>query len=301
MGVVIICQNAKQRVALIDSLRAFDLPMVGVYDANSVYDAKFDDGLIWLVDVDYDERLSRFIAQKKPAQVLVGLLPAPFLADASYGKWQRRLGEKLGIWEPQIACAHRDTWRYVVLLGASMGGIDAVKLFLDHLPADLPISLIIAHHFDANMLHTLPRLITRHNNWRCEVATVSQRLAAGRALVIPIKNEVHFDGLSRVIVKSSPWVGEYKPNIGRILKNLADVHDDAFIGILFSGMGDDGTQHLAELDGTCQLWAQSPESCQSPSQPKALIDSGRCDFIGDPVALATQLTAFIKDYHETGL
>lgn len=295
MRIIIVCDDKKQRVALVDSARAFDLTVVGVCDSQSVYSVNAESGLTWLVDVDVDDNLAAFIEQTAPACVLMGLLPAPFLSEVkAYEKWQRRLGEKLGIWTPKIASDAPRQWRYVVLLGASMGGVDAIKAFLDALPATLPITLVIAHHFDDKMLGNLPRLLARHNDWDCRILTISQRLSAGSALIVPTTHKVVFDGLSRAIVQDTPWAGEYRPNIGEILRNLCEIHDERFIAIIFSGMGADGSQYLKDLGAhKSQLWAQDPATCGSPSQPQALIDSGHCDFVGDVQALAMRLTNIV--------
>ena len=61
-------------------------------------------------------------------------------------------------------------------------------------------------------------------------------------------------------------------------------------------MGNDGTQYLDLIqDNDSQLWAQEPSLSACPSQPQAIIDSGYCQFVGSPTALAEKLTEYITE------
>ena len=177
-----------------------------------------------------------------------------------------------------------------------MGGPSAVKEFLDHLSPVLPVSILLAHHFNQTMISTLPRILNRHNEWRCQLITSSQRLRAGQCLIVPIDKQIVCDSTGRIILLDQAWEGDYKPAIGQILKNTSDVYGSELINIIFSGMGNDGTQYLDLIqDNDSQLWAQDPSLSTCPSQPQAIIDSGYCQFVGSPTALAERLTDYIAE------
>lgn len=145
------------------------------------------------------------------------------------------------------------------------------------------------------MIHTLPRLLSRHNDWRCQVVSTSQRLQTGHCLIAPIEQQIVCNSTGRVILLPEPWAGEYKPEIGQLLKNTSDVFGNELIGIIFSGMGHDGSQYLEQtLDNHSQLWAQDPNHSACPSQPQAIIDSGHCQFVGTPEQLAQRLTDMVN-------
>ena len=92
------------------------------------------------------------------------------------------------------------------------------------------------------------------------------------------------------------WSGEYKPAIGQLLKNTSDVYGNELINIIFSGMGNDGSQYLDLIqDNNSQLWAQDPSLSACASQPQAIIDSGYCGFVGSPKELAKKLTDYIGE------
>ena len=307
--VLVMAEDHRQRLAFSDTVRSCGFTLVGCVsraqwqEKSELSNVAVD---IWLIDSDYDDSVATATIASKSAAVLVGFSQAPYLNEAQqYGKWQRKLKRKLAkllalptlIDTPEYKGDDTErSWQYVVFLGASMGGPSAVKEFLDNVPATLPICILLAHHFNQAMIGTLPRILNRHNDWRCEVIASSQRLRAGHCLIAPIDKQIVCDSAGRVILLDQAWSGEYKPAIGQILKNTSDVYGGELINIIFSGMGNDGSQYLDLIeDNNSQLWAQDPGLSACPSQPQAVIDSGYCDFVGSPADLAKKLTDYISE------
>lgn len=301
MQFAIVADNQKQSLALAEVVDKLGFFVVATFKAQELGTAPLPKKCTWLIDTDdYNETLQNAIAQSDPVFMLMGFNDAPYKASGDvYERWQRivmrRLSELLHLSMPPRAVAPKNTpWRYVLFLGASMGGPDALKQFLDRLRSDLPLAILLAHHYDSQMLGGLPKILTRHNHWRCKVITTSQKLQSGTCLVVPTDQQIVCDSTGRIILMDKPWVGTYRPNIGTLLKNASEVFASQLYAIIFSGMGDDGSQFAKELPvNGSTLWAQDPTTCQSPSQPKAFIDSGVCQFIGSPVALADRLNALL--------
>ena len=299
--VLVIAESQHQRLAFSETVRSCGFTLIDcVSRAQMRHYAQVD---IWLVDSVYDDHVANAIAGSNSSAVLVGFSQAPYLNEAQhYAKWQRKLKRKLAqilampaLIESPVYNSSIEPWRYVVFLGASMGGPSAVKAFLDNLSPTLPICLLLAHHFNSNMMETLPRILTRHNDWQCQIISITQQLKSGYCLIAPIEQQIICDSEGRVILSEQPWHGEYKPAIGQLLKNASDVYGSELVSIVFSGMGCDGSQYLDTLqDNHSQLWAQDPSLSTCSSQPQAIIDSGYCQFIGSPEALAQKLTDYVN-------
>lgn len=305
--VLVVAEDHHQRMAFSDTVRSCGFILVDCVTRAQLntkfelYEAPID---IWLIDSDYDDGVATATTVSQSIGVLVGFSQAPYLNEAQqYAKWQRKLKRKLAqmlslpaLVDTQAYQSDTSDWRYVVFLGASMGGPSAVKEFLDNLSPTLPICILLAHHFNQTMIGTLPRILNRHNDWRCQVITSSQRLQSGQCLIAPIDKQIVCDSTGRIILLDKAWDGDYKPAIGQILKNTSDVYGSELVNIIFSGMGNDGAQYLDLIqDNDSQLWVQDPKVSACPSQPQAIIDSGYCDFIGSPVALAQKLTDYIGE------
>lgn len=302
MQFVIVTDSQKQRLALAEVVDRLGFFVVATFQAAELASANLPKKCVWLVDTDdYTEALQTAIADSLPDYVVMGFNAAPYKATGDiYERWQRivmrRLAELLHLSVPTkttTPCQSKP-WCYVVFLGASMGGPDALKLFLDRLQPELPLAILLAHHYDAQMLDGLPAILTRHNSWRCKVINTTQRLQAGVCLIAPIHQQIVCDSTGRVMLINKPWDGDYRPNIGQLLKNASDVFGSQMFGIIFSGMGDDGSQHARELPmNNSRLWAQDPSTCQSPSQPNAFIATGVCQFVASPTALADRINELI--------
>lgn len=307
--VIAIAENAQQRLAFSDTIRQWGMELLDCIAFSQLKEKHFEQHVdVWLIDNEKDVDIIHLIEQKSidtfHSIKLVGFTPAPYMTEMQlYAKWQRQLKRKLAqaLNRPELVARHSreqtvaKPWRYVVVLGASMGGPLAIKEFLDALPPTLPITLILAHHFSAAMIHTLPRILSRHNDWRCEVMTTTQQLQSGRCLIVPIENSVICDSKGRVILQKKSWEGSYQPSINQLYKNSSMVFGNRLISIIFSGMGDDGKESIETL---CQnqslVWAQSPESSTCDSQPKNIIETGKVTRIGTPTELANALVELVK-------
>lgn len=297
ISVIVITDDKNQRFAFDDTLHQYGFAVVGCYGSGylgKIPFAKLDKGLLWLIDMPIDTALHTKILACEPSLVLIGFDKAPSLSHLeNYQRWQkiliRQLRRACGL--PALPKAkmarYNRRWRYVLLLGASMGGIPALKDFLAHVSSDLPLTVVVAYHFDGKMIHTLPKTLTAHTNWACQVITKNQSLRAGRCLIVPTQQKVVFDSTGMVRLLDETWQAGYQPNISLVMKNMSDVYGDELIAIIFSGMGDDGSHDLAQItnNGT-HLWSQSIQSSSCASQPQAMITSGFCQFVGSPLELA---------------
>lgn len=302
--VIAISDERQQRLAFDEALRVFGFDVLGCFSTaqlDIMIQSRLPEGMVWLVDSPLSANLQALIDKYKPRLVLVGFAEAPNVNhNERYDKWQRslirRLHESLGLPKPKKSKpAAVRPWRYVLFLGASMGGPEALKIFLDNISPTLPVAILIAHHFDAQMIYSLPKVLTRHNDWRCRVVTSSQSLQAGMCLIAPVAQQIVCDSEGRVILLDKPWEGEYQPNISQLLKNMSDAYGGELISIMFSGMGNDGSAFLSDIaQNRSHLWAQSPESSGCDSQPKAMIDSGYCQFIGTPLELAERINYMLR-------
>ena len=260
---------------------------------------------MWLIDTPDDYAVIQNVEKQQNVNltkiVLLGFVTAPYINESLlYAKWQRQLKRKIAIMlersdllEPYDAAKSEiKPWKYVVLLAASMGGPLAIKEFLDNLPEDLPVALLLAQHFNQNTLNTLPRILNRHNEWRCDIVTNTQQLLTGRCLILPIEHSVVCDSNGRVILQRKPWQGSYKPPISDVMRNCSEAFGNNLITIVFSGMGNDGSDAAATVKKNGSIiWAQSPDSSTCASQPQSMIESNQVTFVGTPKQLAEQLIA----------
>ena len=302
----IVAEENQQRLAFSDTIRSWGFEIVECLAASQLTEKHFQQKVdVWLVDTQDDYAVIQNVEKQLNVNltkiVLLGFVTAPYINESLlYAKWQRQLKRKIAIMlERSDLLAHYEAakreikpWKYVVLLAASMGGPLAIKEFLDNLPEDLPVALLLAQHFNQNTLNTLPRILNRHNEWRCDIVTNTQQLLTGRCLILPIEHSVVCDSNGRVILQRKPWQGSYKPPISDVMRNCSEAFGNNLITIVFSGMGNDGSDVAATVKKNGSIiWAQSPDSSTCASQPQSMIESNQVTFVGTPKQLAQQLIA----------
>lgn len=178
------------------------------------------------------------------------------------------------------------------VLGASLGGPQALKLFLSHLPDSLQVGLVIAQHIGKPFVPLLAEQLNRITPLRVMPAESGQVLRCGEVLLVPVDRRFRLTDAGVVQLTDEPIRGPYKPCIDEVMEEVAR-HFGARAGaIVFSGMGEDGAlgaQAVSEAGGL--VWAQEPESCVISSMPDATRRRGCVVFNGTPEELAAQLTA----------
>lgn len=290
--------------------------------------AQIPDMQLWLVTLEDESDhpvLLDYLLEHSDAPILFGVDHAPKPGGTDYFRWERRLQDKL---EQQLGALEQlDTqheldqlaeatqpqrspdlpqWitpaiagqpaAEVWVLGASLGGPAAVKAFLDHLPAGLPVGFVYAQHIDSHFTDVLSRVLGRHAHYRLSTATAGMSVNNGDVILLPVEREWALDADGRFTEKDTPWPGPYGPSIDQVLLNVGDHYRERCHAILFSGMGNDGAiaAPLLRAYGS-RIWVQSSESCGNSAMPDSIADTGCASFTGTPEQLARELVKTIEE------
>lgn len=192
---------------------------------------------------------------------------------------------------------------FKVLLGASLGGPAALAEFLQALSPHLPIGVVVAQHIDSHMVHSLPRVLSRHNGWRAVLLDEQpMTLVAGQIVVLSTDGQLAFDDQGRLLRSTETWPPPYRPCINAAAQVAGRQWGREFCFVVLSGMGNDGAEAVTEvLRHGGQVWAQSSASAQCASQPEATLATGKVGFCGTPKQLAAQLTVWVEQQRSAGL
>lgn len=180
----------------------------------------------------------------------------------------------------------------VWVLGASLGGPQALKLFLSNLPADLPIGIVIAQHIGKPFVPLLAEQLDRVSPLRILPAETDRALRAGEAVLVPVDRRFRLTDAGVVQLTDEPIRGPYKPCIDEVMEEIVSHYGSRTGAIVFSGMGEDGAlgaQAVSAAGGP--VWAQEAESCVISSMPDATRRRDCVEFTGTPEELAARLAA----------
>lgn len=183
--------------------------------------------------------------------------------------------------------AFKDVW----VLAASLGGPEAVRVFLAHIDPDLPVTFVYAQHIEPSFDRMLPSVIGKNSKFEVNFCTDGEMLRKGSLVVFPSHSYASVDERGRMWVQEGKgWNKPYTPNIDQIIRNVADYYQDRMGIIIFSGMCNDGAAtSIALRQQGVPLWAQAPEDCICSAMPEAVISKKAVNYIGTAEELAKHL------------
>jgi chemotaxis response regulator CheB len=175
------------------------------------------------------------------------------------------------------------------VLGASIGGPDAVREFLAAIPPDIKATFVLAQHMGADFVDLMVAQLQKATRLPVAMASSSMQAGHGQVLVVPIAERMLLEPSGDVRVVPLDDVSPYSPSIDRVLIDVADRFGQAAGAIIFSGMAHDaieGAKHLAAKGGT--VWVQDPSTCVVSSMIDGAMEAGIVSFIGTPTDLAAE-------------
>jgi two-component system CheB/CheR fusion protein len=183
----------------------------------------------------------------------------------------------------------------IVAIGASAGGLEALREFFRAVVPDDRMAFVVVTHLPSEHVSHLPELLQRAGPLPACEAQGGARLAGGQIYVMPPGRwmTVH-GGLLAFEDKPVDTRAAHHP-IDHFMTALADDAGVQSIGIVLSGTDHDGTAGLKAIKaaGGWTL-AQAPASAQYPSMPQSAIAAGAADEVMPPAAMAAALLAYLK-------
>ena len=175
---------------------------------------------------------------------------------------------------PVLSSVHAFAMNKPVVMGSSTGGTQALELVLTSLPADAPGIAITQH-----MPEKFTAMYAQRLNGLCAMqvreAKDGDRLERGLALIAP--GGLHMQlrkvsGQYYVHVMDGPPVNRHKPSVDVLFKSASEVAGRDALGIIMTGMGDDGARGMKVMhDGGARTIAQNEETCVVFGMPKEAI------------------------------
>lgn len=180
--------------------------------------------------------------------------------------------------------------REIWVLGASLGGPDALKQFLAVLPEDLPVAFILAQHLGTNFMGLLAEQLDRNTRLSVMPAQVGHVLRNQEVLVVPVQERLHINPIGSVELHGFESESGYSPSIDMVLQDMVQRYGARCNAIIFSGMCDDGAAGAkAVVEAGGEVWTQDANSCVISAMPDNIRARGYSSFAGTPRQLAHQL------------
>jgi two-component system CheB/CheR fusion protein len=191
----------------------------------------------------------------------------------------------------------------VVGIGASAGGLEAVRELFADLPPDTGMAFVFIQHLDPTHASSLPEILSRITQIPVVETSHDLRLKPDHIFVIPPNKDIQ---LSKETLHLSPRkrIGGLHLPIDTFLHSLAEGRKTAAIGVILSGTGSDGVLGLKAIKSKGGItFAQDSESARYASMPENAIVAGAVDFVLNPQRIAAELVKlahFVGHPHPAG-
>jgi len=183
---------------------------------------------------------------------------------------------------------------YYVGIGASAGGLEALRPFVANLPNHASMTYIVAQHMSPDHRSLMVELLTRETKLNVQEAKNKQIPRPDNIYIVPPNSDVTVVNGKLLISTPTNTIGP-KPSVDRFFVSLADDKEDRAIGIILSGTGSDGARGIKAIKAAGGITiAQEPRTAKYDSMPNAAIRSGGADVVLPPHDIANQLLAIVR-------
>ena len=180
---------------------------------------------------------------------------------------------------------------FVVGIGASAGGLEALRPFVANLPIQSNMAYIVAQHLSPQHRSMMVQLLGRETALPVVEAADGMMIEADTIYVTPPNRDAAVCDDGRLSLRRpSAEIGP-KPSINHLLASLARTQGERAVGVILSGTGSDGAHGVRAIKAAGGIAvAQEPGSAKYDMMPKAAIASGGIDLVLTPPEIARQLS-----------
>lgn len=183
----------------------------------------------------------------------------------------------------------------LIVIGASAGGMDALKKLVAQLPKDFPAPIFIVNHMSANTTgEALVKVLNESGNLPCAHAQDNQTFKSGHIYLAPSDQHMLIvEG--KILVTKGARENRSRPAIDPLFRSAAVAYGNRVVGIILTGYLDDGTSGMTAIKrcgGVCI--AQDPEDASYPDMPQSVIANVGADYCLPVAEMGALLTDLLR-------
>jgi two-component system, chemotaxis family, protein-glutamate methylesterase/glutaminase len=168
--------------------------------------------------------------------------------------------------------------RDIIVVGASAGGLTALKAFVSSLPSDFKGSVFVVLHIPPHVKTMLPAILSRSGLLKAVQPKDGEPIEEGKIYVAANDHHLLIED-DKVVIKRGPKENRFRPSIDALFRSAAYNYGPRVIGIVLSGLLNDGTSGLwtiKRMGGTAII--QEPEDAEFPQMPENVLEYVEVDY-----------------------
>ncbi len=190
----------------------------------------------------------------------------------------------------------------LVAMGTSTGGPPVLHKILSHLPADLPVPVLIVQHIAPGFTAGFVDWLSGASGFPVHIAVHRQKPLPGHGYVAPENYHLGISAGPRIELSDQVPENNLRPSVDFLFRTVAQVLGANAVGVLLTGMGKDGARELLEMKKKGALTiVQDEASSVVFGMPGEAVKLGAATYILPPEAIAVILTNLVKQTHNENI
>ncbi len=183
---------------------------------------------------------------------------------------------------------------YLVGIGASAGGLEAIHKLFDHIPGNSRFAFVIIQHLSPDHKSLMAELLSKHTSMEVKEAQDNTYTRPNCVYVLPSGKVLSLQN-GRLRLTEKPRNREPNFAIDAFFESLAVDRGPFGIGIVLSGTGTDGSKGVKAIKQAGGLVVvQDPESAKFDGMPRSAIDTGSVDFVLPPENMPHEILEYTR-------
>lgn len=185
---------------------------------------------------------------------------------------------------------------WVIGVGASAGGLEALSSLISNLPTGFPGALVVAQHLAPKSKSMMTELLARQTTTPVMTALNGQKIERGQIYVIPPNMDAEIVDQQIVLTEAGPETRP-KPSVDSFFSSLARTYGERAIGIILSGTGSDGSEGIRAIRaGGGMTIAQDHQSAKYDGMPHSAVQTGSVDSILAPEYIGKNIVEILDSH-----
>ncbi len=183
----------------------------------------------------------------------------------------------------------------IIVLGASAGGVEALREVIKGLPADLPAAVFVVLHLPSDATSVLPHILKRAGKLPAHHPNDREAIEPGRIYVA--KPDCHLlIKRGYVLLVRGPKENGARPAVDPLFRTAARYYNNRVIGVVLSGALDDGTAGLIAIKSRGGIAiVQEPDDALYSGMPRSALENAEVDYCLPASDIASVLTRLVNE------
>ena len=186
-------------------------------------------------------------------------------------------------------------FRDIVVIGASAGGVEALTQLMKALPSDLPAAVFVVLHISDHGTSVLPSILSRAGNLPARHPEDGEQIQHGVVYVAPSDRHLLIEN-DHISVLRGPRENGHRPSVDPLFRTAARTAGKRVIGIILSGLLDDGTAGLMAIKRFGGIaMVQSPDEALFSGMVQSAIANVRVDYVLPVAEIAAEISRLTRE------